>query len=178
MPGHTAGIALAHDAQRARELLAEAGYPEGRGFPEIEFLMWPRVHYLGLGAQAQWSDTLGVHIRLEVVDWPELLKKRESDERPRLYPFIWAADHPDPDNCLRVGVGLYRVVDKSDYDELVERARRLTDQAERLRLYRQADRILMEEAAVVPIMYEREPMLVKPWVRRFQDWRHTIIDPH
>jgi ABC-type oligopeptide transport system substrate-binding subunit len=113
-----------------------------------------------------------------VVDWPEFQRKRESEERPRLLPFIWAADYPDPDNCLRVGVGLYRQVDKSEYDELVERARRLTDQVERLRLYRQADRILMEEAAVVPIMYERYPLLVKPWVRRFQDWRHTIIDPH
>ncbi len=75
-------------------------------------------------------------------------------------------------------MGLHRLVDKSVYDELVERARRLTDQAERLRLYRQADRILMEEAAIVPITYERDPLLVKPWVRRFLDWRHTIIDAH
>jgi ABC-type oligopeptide transport system substrate-binding subunit len=70
------------------------------------------------------------------------------------------------------------MVEKSDYDQLVERARRLTSQEERLRLYRQADRLLMEEAAIVPIMYERKPMLVKPWVRRFMDWRHTIIDAH
>jgi len=177
MPGHTAGIALEHNPLRAQELLAEAGYPEGRGFPEVDLLVWPRVEPVAVGAQAQWRDTLGVQVRVEGMEWPEFLK-RISEERPRICPMGWAADYPDPDSCLRVGMGLHRLVEKSDYDELVERARRLTDQAERLRLYRQADRILMEEAAIVPITYERDPLLVKPWVRRFLDWRHTIIDAH
>ena len=91
----------------------------------------------------------------------------------------WTADYPDPDSFLRVffsglEAGWY---DKA-YQRLVQEARRLTDQAERMALYHQADRILMEEAAIVPIMYQRRPVLVKPWVRRFMDWRHTIIDVH
>jgi ABC-type oligopeptide transport system substrate-binding subunit len=59
------------------------------------------------------------------------------------------------------------------------------DQEERLRMYARADRILMEEAPIKPLLYRREHMLVKPWVRRFPSsafsvwfWKDVIIEPH
>ena len=71
------------------------------------------------------------------------------------------------------------------YDRLVEEARRVTDQGERMEMYQEADRILVEEAAIMPWAYGRSHWLVKPWVRRwptsrtkFWFWKDVIIDPH
>jgi ABC-type oligopeptide transport system substrate-binding subunit len=59
------------------------------------------------------------------------------------------------------------------------------DQEERMRLYRQADRILVEEAPILPIGYHRSHRLVKPWVCRYPTspmgshfWKDVIIEPH
>jgi ABC-type transport system substrate-binding protein len=68
---------------------------------------------------------------------------------------------------------------------LVEKARRLTDQQRRIEIYQQADRILVEEAAILPVFYGRNSLLVKPWIRKFPlsargGWylKDVIIDPH
>ena len=61
----------------------------------------------------------------------------------------------------------------------------MTDQGKRMKLYGQADRILVEEAAIVPLTYERLHLLVKLWVRRYPTspikywfWKDVIIEPH
>jgi ABC-type oligopeptide transport system substrate-binding subunit len=96
----------------------------------------------------------------------------------------WLADYADPDNFLRVAAwrrrGGWR---HREYDDLLEQARRDLEPERRLALYRRADRILVNEAPVVPVIYARVHKLVKPWVTiptfadyiRFQD---VIIDPH
>jgi ABC-type oligopeptide transport system substrate-binding subunit len=67
----------------------------------------------------------------------------------------------------------------------VEEARRITDQEERLTMYQQADRILVKEAAIVPLLYQRSHLLVKPWVSKYPTsaieswfWKDVIIEPH
>jgi ABC-type oligopeptide transport system substrate-binding subunit len=67
----------------------------------------------------------------------------------------------------------------------VEKARRVLDQPERLGLYAQADRILTEEAAIIPLAYLRSHMLVKPWVSKFPAsepnqwlWKDIVIEAH
>ncbi len=94
------------------------------------------------------------------------------------------ADYPDPDNFVR----WYRFVvaqQNEDYTRLMENAKRVTDQQERLILYQQADRMLVEEAAIMPLYYWRDHMLVKPWVSKFPTsalklWflKDVMINPH
>jgi ABC-type oligopeptide transport system substrate-binding subunit len=71
------------------------------------------------------------------------------------------------------------------YNNLVEEARRATDQDQRMKLYQQADRILVEEAAIMPLAYGRRHLLMKPWVRQFPTshtrswfWKDVIIEAH
>jgi len=71
------------------------------------------------------------------------------------------------------------------YEKLVEQASQVTDQAERLNLYQQADRILVEKAAIMPLAYSRLHLAVKPWVTRLpmamakdMFWKDVIIEPH
>jgi oligopeptide transport system substrate-binding protein len=180
MPGHSAGIALPYDPERARELLTEAGYPGGQGFPSVRMLTWPRYEGSSQDLQAQWREELGVEIPFGTLEWAQYLDRVYSDP-PRLFWKSWIADYPDPDSFLRVAVRQHGAWSNETYDELVEKARRVTDQAERMKLYRQADRILVEEVPILPLSYERIPFLVKPWVRRFADWtawKDMVIDPH
>jgi len=167
MPGHSAGIGLPYDPSQARQLLTEAGYPGGQGFPVVELLTTrantPESQYL----TAQWRDNLGVEVQWQIIASVESLG-RPTDQPPHMFLSGWMADYPDPDNFLRVG-RQYCQADwrNQTYDRLVEEARRATDQGKRMKLYQQADKILIEEAALIPISYIRFHLLVKPWVTCF-----------
>ncbi len=98
----------------------------------------------------------------------------------------WYADYPDPDDILRVQwwlrLGGWQ---NTDYNQLVEGARRVLDQAERMEMYKQADRILVEEVPVLPLCYGRFHMLVKPWVKKllasplkWWSWKDVVLEPH
>jgi oligopeptide transport system substrate-binding protein len=185
VPGHSARIGLPYDPEQARQLLAEAGYPGGRGFPVVDPVTWrrmkPRSEYL----QAQWRENLGVEITWEAMEF-EMFLDRMRRGLPSMFLFGWRADYPDPDNFLRASpIRRYTGWQNEVYDRLVEEARRVMNQRERMKLYGQADRILVEEAAIMPIIYSWSHLLVKPWVTKFPAspsdmwfWKDVIIEPH
>ncbi len=187
LPGHSPGIGLAYDPDRARRLLAEAGYPGGRGFPAID--AWHsyrgerQLHDAFLSAQ--WRDNLGISINWEPMDWPEY-SRRLATNPPHLYRMAWLADYPDPGDYLRVALHQpYSRWRNEQFEKLLETARRIPDLAERVKFYQAADRLLIEDAAILPLAHQRFDMLVKPWVRRFPVsplktayFKDVVIDPH
>jgi ABC-type oligopeptide transport system substrate-binding subunit len=184
MPGHSQGIALPYDPERARRLLAEAGYPGGRRFPPVEALIPPGRLFVAQWLEAQWRENLGVQTSWQVMEWEEYVE-RVFAEPPHLYWMGWEADYPDPGYFFGMGIRHHSTWQNDDYEGLVEKARRIADQEERMSLYRRADRILMDEAPILPLTYERYHWLVKPWVRSFPVspskswfWKDVIIDPH
>lgn len=187
MPGHSAGIGLPYDALQARQLLAEAGYPDGRGFPTVGVLapLYPITHMFKDYIVAQWRENLGVNILWEEVDLATYLDRIDIAS-PRMYQAFHTADYPDPDNFLRAS--RFRTRSRwqnKAYDELVEQARYVTDQEGRMELYQRADSILIQEAPIMPCLYTRRHLLVKPWVRAYPisplaepQWKDVIIEPH
>jgi oligopeptide transport system substrate-binding protein len=183
MPGHSMGIGLPYDPEQARTLLAEAGYPGGRGFPIVDALV--ALHRVGEYLQTQWRENLGLEITWKAMEVGAFLSRLDRDP-PNLLLFAWGADYPDPDNFLRVCSARSRARWQNRvYERLVEEAWHITDQEERLTMYQEADRILVEEAAIMPILYQRLHLLVKPWVSkhptsaiRVQFWKDVIIQPH
>lgn len=185
MPGHSPGIGLPYHPRQARQLLAAAGHPGGRGFPDLEALRVPPIdplitRYL----QSQWQDNLGVSTGWNVLHWPPFCRRLQQDP-PHLYILAQFADSPDP--------GIYLAIDdirdtrweRPAFEELTEKARHITDQRRRIELLRQADQILLQETPIVPLIYGRQHLLVKPWVSNFAtsplsrwDLRDTIIQPH
>jgi len=191
IPGHSAGIGLPYDRDQARRLLSEAGYPGGRGFPLVEaaVLSSPETSLLCEYLRDQWGEELGVDSLWEALEWQPLLNRvYEEPPPPPVVGVRFLSDYPDPDDFLRVAVTHARSFigwPNDPYDELVEAARRVTDQAERMKLYSRAERILVEDAALIPLTYGRRHLLLKPWVRNYlpsgiNSWacKDVVIDSH
>jgi ABC-type oligopeptide transport system substrate-binding subunit/class 3 adenylate cyclase len=175
MPGHSPDIGLPFDIPLARRLLAEAGYPEGHGFPGVKGITtsyWD----MKLGKEmCQWRDTLGVEVFFEEME-PLEMDKRVKEHVT--YPLVitgWFAGSPDPDEFLRQSDGISMLHDLGwqdpAYDRLVEQASRTPDRAKRLAMYRQADRLLVSEQAVLlPLFYFGQGLeLIKPWVKKARE---------
>jgi ABC-type oligopeptide transport system substrate-binding subunit/class 3 adenylate cyclase len=184
IPGHSEGIGQHYDPKQARRLLTEAGYPEGHGFPVVDAWTWQSIKSRAECLQEQWWDNLGVKINWKVMDFSQFIEG--VDRTPvHIIKTVWMPDYPDPDSILRASPFRRRAHWQNEvYDRLVEKARRVLDQRERLELYAQADRILVEEEAVViPLTYMWSHMLVKPWVRKLPKsainewlWKDFVIE--
>jgi ABC-type transport system substrate-binding protein/class 3 adenylate cyclase len=161
MPGHSHRVAPEFDLELARRLLAEAGYPEGRGLPEIVIAAPPWLDPPDALIE-QWQ-ALGARVR--ALPMPGPLTPADL-EAVHCWFTGWTADYPDPDGFFRgffeVAWPFYR---DRDLDELLARARSLTDQAERMRLYHEVDRLwVAERAAILPVLYPRRMLLRRPSV--------------
>ncbi|MFQ5924275.1 MAG: peptide ABC transporter substrate-binding protein, partial [Anaerolineales bacterium] len=187
LPSHLPETGQQFDPGSAAQLLEEAGYPNGRGFPDIECL----GTISGLGdpvrehLKTHWQQHLGVEIEWQLLEWPSYMK-RLHESPPHVYTTGWLADYADPDNFLRVALlSALNGWENEAYDEMVEAARSSLDHAERMDLYERAQRILADEVPVLPIVYLRGHYLVKPWLTRFpvsamrvNYWEDAVIEPH
>ncbi|MFN2138027.1 MAG: ABC transporter substrate-binding protein, partial [Candidatus Promineifilaceae bacterium] len=181
--GHVPDIALPFDLDRARELLAEAGYPEGKGLPPLSAIVLPvEAQRFPKYALKCWEDELGVRITWREAAESEYFETIQS-ERPHIYNLAWSADYPDPDNFLRVAVHKETPWRHKKYESLISEARVLGDNSSRLELYRMAEEILVQEAPLVPYYYFGVRSMVKPWVKTPHNyirpqWYKMIIEPH
>ena len=163
MPGHSARAGAEYDLELARKLLAEAGYPDGNGLPELEIVA-TKAHAQLDALVEQWA-AIGARVRVRVGGKPICID--DLDPGSDLWLTGWTADFPDPEGVF---VGLYSFGQWPLYrddalDELLERARSLQDQPERMRLYHEFDRVwVRERAALVPVAYGRAVQLHRPWV--------------
>jgi ABC-type transport system substrate-binding protein/class 3 adenylate cyclase len=179
MPGHAHDLALPHDLGLAQTLLAEAGYPEGRGLPELR-LVHPDP---GLGTTdftkeidarwaGQWSE-LGVRLRQEWVPLDQLPAQVSRDDS--FWEWGWVSDYPDPHGVL--GTLHEQSMLPTPYDKeienLLERAQKLRRRDERLRLYREIDhKLVAEQVWLVPTSYGKWHVLHRPRVRGL--WAHPL----
>jgi ABC-type oligopeptide transport system substrate-binding subunit/DNA-binding SARP family transcriptional activator len=186
MPGHSPQLGFPYDPNRARQLLADAGFADGAGLPILEGLSVPPIdplitQYL----LTQWHENLGIQVAWDVADWPPFRRRLQQDP-PHLYILARFADWPDPSYFLPPRNERPRTRWASQaYEDLVEKARQALDQEARIELLRRADQILVHEAPILPLFYGRQHLLVKPWVSSFPIsalngwyWKDTVIEPH
>jgi oligopeptide transport system substrate-binding protein len=165
--GHVPGIALAYDPALARQMLAEAGYPGGQGLSVLEGICahWAGLSLVSEHLVAMWKANLGLQVAFEYTESLEELDDRFKKNPPDVILRGWAADYPDPDSFLRYSNWVQDSGwSNPQYEALVQDAGSIADQAQRMVMYRQAELILVEEAPVVPVHYDRLHVLVKPWL--------------
>jgi ABC-type oligopeptide transport system substrate-binding subunit len=169
-----------YDPQYARDCLARAGYPGGKGFPPVEILFNTSEDHrrIAEAIQAMWHEALGISVGLSNQEWASYLEATTSLHY-QIARRSWIGDYPDPTtflDCFRGGDGNNRTGwSNAEYDRLLAGAAAETDVAARLALLSRAERILLEEAPVIPIYHYRVMELVKPYVRGLYP---TVLDVH
>ncbi len=160
-------------------------YHWGRGFPPVDWLTHRGTESLGDYLEAQWRTELWVTITRQTVAWENYVE-RIFLQPPQMFLWGCLADYPDPDYFLRLG-DHKRLTSWSDetYNALVESAGRVTNLEQRLRIYREADMILIEAAPLIPLVYSHRNLLLKPWVRAYPAsafkwwfWKDVLIARH
>lgn len=171
MLGYNAKIGLSYDPAKAKKLLAEAGYPDGKGFPAHTFMFDTRDDnkMIAERLQAQWQKVLGVSLSAQNEEWKVYLGRLRS-EAPAIFRHGWGADFPDPDNFMNMFASYsgnnFTHWKNARYDALVEKAAGEAVPAKRVALYDQAQRLLTEEEAVIaPLFIESINLLVSPKVK-------------
>jgi oligopeptide transport system substrate-binding protein len=171
MFGYNPDIGLKFDPAKARQLLADAGYPNGKGFPATEamFNTVNRNQLIAEFLQAQWKEHLGVSIDFESQEWKVFLSRLQTDA-PAMFRLGWGADFPDPDNFMNLFIstsGNNRLGwSNANYDELVAKGPVIRDLEKRQALYDRAQKILTEtDAAMIPLFIQVQNMLIKPHVK-------------
>lgn len=154
------------DLEKAKELLAEAGYPNGEGFPIIEYMTndagynKPVAEYL----QSAWKD-LGITMDIKIVEWSTFTPTRRAGDF-EICRGGWVYDYDDPSNMLNLlastsgnNDGKYS---NPEVDKLLEEARSTADKAEHYEKLHAAENLIMEDAAVSPLVYSSDFYLQNP----------------
>jgi peptide/nickel transport system substrate-binding protein/oligopeptide transport system substrate-binding protein len=162
----------AYDPARARALLAEAGFPAGRGLAPIP--IWSSVKNPGILKEHDMIRTslaeVGVKAEFQYqTDWPAYFKTVGEGKLPA-FLWAWFADAPDPDNFLFLLFHSKSPRNVTGYaspvvDRLVAQARRETDPGRRAGLYRQAEQLVVDDAVVIPIWHYTYERLFQPYVK-------------
>ncbi len=169
VPGASADIGqnLNFDTTEAKKLLAEAGYPDGDGFPSVSIMIVndETNRLTGEFLQEQLRKNLGISIELDAVDESTWVDRYQSGD----FQIVWAswfADYADPENWLPEQFGTdggFNVLHYSNpqVDELLDQASKELNPSQRIALYDQVHQLLMDDQAVTPIFYPERTYVVK-----------------
>lgn len=178
--GYTPPHGVSYDPEQARRLLAEAGYPQGKGLPVLEVLYSTSENHrrIAEALQEQWRTKLGVETRLANQEVASLLEARRSGDF-QLLRSSWVADYDAPETYLTLFTSdsdqNFTGWSDPEYDRLISRASRTADTAARFDLLRQAETRLLEAAPILPLYVNTHIYLIHPAVR---GWHPTLLDRH
>ncbi len=167
-------IGYPFNPEKAREILAEAGYPGGRGFPPITiaYNTYQTHKMVAEYVQQQWRQNLHIGVHIQNMEWKVFLKELQHDA-PAVFRLGWGADYPDPDNFMRVFLSNsgnnHTNWANPEFDRLVEEAAVEIDPEKRQALYNRAQRMLLEQdCVIIPLFHYTRVWLIKPWVKGLQ----------
>jgi len=167
-------LGVKFDPVKAKALLAEAGYPDGKGLPEITLMYNTSEGHkkIAEAIQQMWKQYLGVEVKVANQEWKVYLVTIQEDA-PQIFRLGWCQDYPDENNFIkevfRTGGHESKSTNWSnpEFDKLVDEAGRETDLAKRLALYVKAEEILVKtDAVMIPIYWYTGVTLTKPYVTR------------
>ncbi|MBI4338396.1 MAG: peptide ABC transporter substrate-binding protein [Chloroflexi bacterium] len=176
MPGYDASIGAqyAFDAAKAKGLLAQAGFPEAKGLPAITFSYSDSTgnRTIAQFLQGQMKENLGIDIVLDPQE-SKAFRQFLTQNKHQWALLGWGADYPDPENFLPglFGTGAgnnHMLYSNPEFDAIAKRATTELDETQRLKLWDQAHKIVVNDAPMAPIYYRERLWLKKPNVLNFK----------
>ncbi|WP_028307754.1 peptide ABC transporter substrate-binding protein [Desulfitibacter alkalitolerans] len=166
----TGGEYFAEDLEYARNLLSQAGFPDGMDFPEVTLLITDSEDNLRIAqaVQEMWRKNLGIDtIKIQPNEWRVYLQSIFTGQY-QMAGAAWSADYVDAMTFLDVYVsdGGNNVTGwgNSEYDQLISIANNSYNQAERVQAMHRAEELLMDEMPIIPLFYYTKPYLIKDHV--------------
>ena len=154
------------NCDKARELLAEAGYPNGEGFPAVEYMYNTddRHKAIAEALQNMWQTELGVTVNLSNQDWNVFLKSRKDGDF-QIARNGWIADYNDPCSFLDMwytgGGNNDAQYSNPEYDALIDAAKATSDQTERMAAFHKAEDLLIgQDSVLAPIYFYTNPYML------------------
>ena len=178
--GYTSRTRLAEDVDSARRFLAEAGYPDGKGFPSLPLLYNTSESHrpIAEAIQDMWKKHLNIQITLENQEWKVYLQSRSNGEFA-IARAGWIGDYNDPNTFLDLLTSSsgnnHTGWSNPLYDNLIAEAGKTLDPEERYEYFQRAEAILVDELPIIPIYFYVRAFLKHPSV---QNWHPNILDTH
>ena len=174
MPGYDPDLVpYTYNVARARTLLAEAGYPAGKGLPPFE--LWTSTKSISVNQEHEAIkkdlEHVGIQVELHTAETWEQYASTILGKRPgAMYRYSWFADFPDPDNVLfplfhSQSSDNYAHYSNPEVDRLLDEARSAGDYLKRIQLYRHIEALIMADAPVVTLSYHTFENVFQPYVR-------------
>ncbi|MEW6304378.1 MAG: peptide ABC transporter substrate-binding protein [Verrucomicrobiota bacterium] len=182
MPGYESPAGLGRDPELARRLLAEAGFPEGKGFPTFQYLFNSNKmnEQIAVELQQMWQQELGIKMVLRQTEWKVWLAAQSALDYDTARS-SWIGDYNDPNTFLDMFMsnnGNNRTGWKSErYDQLVREANVQPDRAQRAALLKEAEAILVrDELPIIPLYFYAGVNFFDP--RKIEGIYHNLLDEH
>lgn len=165
------------DPASAKKLLAEAGFPGGKGLPTLVMTHrdgQPDVKLVAENVVTQLRQNLGVESKTQMLPWNAYLDRHTKKELD-FFHMRWGADYPDPENFLSTLLASYGNENKINYknpryDALCMEADSMVGNDEkRWKLYNEAEDIVLHDAPFVPIYFQRDAELISPKVKNMRE---------
>lgn len=168
------------DPVKARKLLAEAGFPDGKGFPELKILTTDRETALAEAEAylSMWKEHLGINVRIEQREWSSYLKA-QNDLAYDIAPSGWIGDYLDPTTFLEMWstgngnncTGFSNVA----FEQALKDAALISDPKARLLKLAEAEKTVLEAMPVIPFYWYTKNYLIQPNVK---NWHPLLLSNH
>jgi oligopeptide transport system substrate-binding protein len=193
IPGYNDNLTgLDYDVSKAQALIKASSYGNAANLPTITLTIAGEGGTTGQEIQAlvyQWKQNLGVTVQIRELD-PQIYYNELSQEVDQMYSTGWIADYPYPQDFLDILFSSgssynYGGYSNPQFDSLIKQANAESDQTKAFALYQQAEQLMVNDAACLPITFGQSYLLIQPWVKNLtvnalgiMDFNDVTISSH
>ncbi|HEX8652949.1 MAG TPA: peptide ABC transporter substrate-binding protein [Pyrinomonadaceae bacterium] len=191
MEGYENAEGEGYNPERARQLLAEAGFPGGRGLPQLEILYNTAESNKQTQEiiQQMWKKELGIKVNLINQEWRVFLENSKPSKLNfnGFSQWLWIGDYVDPNSFLELLVSgsenNHSAWKDKKYDAMLKEANAEVDNARRMKMLHDAEAYMLSQQPMIPLFVGPSSFLSKPYVKNLvanlldqHDWRNVYID--